>query len=255
LIYVTRRGFFIVSRYGNSAFRIPHSEFIKQEDRAMLANYGKKTDEKWQKKWDDTKLYSVDFNRPGDKLYLLEMFSYPSGYTLHMGHWWNYSLADSWGRMKTMQGFNVFHPMGFDAFGLPAENFAIKTGVHPKDSTEGNIATMERQLREIGCTYDWKHELSTCDPDYYKWTQWLFLKLYENGLAYQKEAPVNWCPTCMTVLANEQVVDGECERCGHEIVHKKMKQWFFKITAYAEELLNRLPSIDWPEKTKRIQEN
>ena len=221
----------------------------------MISAYGKQTDEKWQKKWEETGLYRYTETADREKLYLLEMFSYPSASKLHLGHWWNYSLPDSWGRMKHMQGYNVFHPMGFDAFGLPAENFAIKTGIHPKDSTENNIATMEQQLREIGCTYDWDYELVTCRADYYKWTQWLFLQLYKHDLAYRKEALINWCPKCMTVLANEQAAGGECERCHSQVSRKSMTQWFFKITDYAEQLLDGLSKLDWPEKTKRIQEN
>ncbi|MBQ2712325.1 MAG: leucine--tRNA ligase, partial [Clostridia bacterium] len=221
----------------------------------MLQKYSKSIDEKWQKIWAESKLYSFDRNSTKQKIYLLEMFSYPSGSKLHLGHWWNYSLPDSWGRMKRMQGFNVFHPMGFDAFGLPAENYAIKTGIHPKDSTKRNIATMEEQLRQMGATFDWDYEIKTCEPDYYKWTQWLFTELYRHGLAYRKNAPVNWCPKCQTVLANEQAAGGVCERCGSVVEHKNLTQWFLKITAYADELLDGLKDIDWPEKTKRIQEN
>ena len=218
-------------------------------------HYSRAIDEKWQKKWQETGLYHFDINTKKPKLYLLEMFSYPSASKLHMGHWWNYSLPDSWGRMKRMQGFNVFHPMGFDAFGLPAENFAIKTGIHPKDSTNENIATMEKQLSSIGCTYDWSHEIKTCDPAYYKWTQWLFIQLYKHGLAYKKEALVNWCPKCNTVLANEQAAGGICERCGSAVEQRNMSQWFFKITDYAEELLRCHDQLDWPERTKSIQRN
>ncbi|SCW43709.1 leucyl-tRNA synthetase [Ruminococcaceae bacterium YRB3002] len=218
-------------------------------------SYSVDIDRKWQKKWEETKLYKFNPDAEGKKLYCLEMFSYPSGANLHLGHWYNYSLTDSWSRMKRMQGYNVFHPMGFDSFGLPAENYAIKTGIHPKDSTLNNIATMEKQLREMGATYDWDYELATCMPEYYKWNQWFFIQLYNRGLAYRKNAPVNWCPKCQTVLANEQVVNGECERCGTEVVHKHMTQWFFKITDYAQELLDCLPQLDWPEKTKKIQTN
>ena len=217
--------------------------------------YSSSIDSKWQKKWKDTDLYRFDVNSDKKKIYLLEMFSYPSASKLHMGHWWNYSLPDSWGRMKRMQGFNVFHPMGFDAFGLPAENYAIKTGIHPKDSTNENIATMEQQLASIGCTYDWSHEIKTCDPSYYKWTQWLFIQLYKHGLAYKKEALVNWCPKCNTVLANEQAAGGVCERCGSTVEQRNMSQWFFKITDYAEELLSGHDKLDWPERTKSIQKN
>ena len=218
-------------------------------------SYSVEIDRKWQKKWEETELYKFDPNKKGDKLYCLEMFSYPSGANLHLGHWYNYSLTDSWSRFKRMQGFNVFHPMGFDAFGLPAENYAIKTGIHPQDSTLKNIATMEKQLKEMGATFDWNYELATCMPDYYKWNQWLFIKLFENNLAYRKNALVNWCPKCQTVLANEQVIDGKCERCDSEIERKNMTQWFFAITKYAQELLDCLPQLDWPEKTKKIQTN
>lgn len=212
-------------------------------------------DKKWQKIWEDTQLYKFDKEKLDKKLYCLEMFSYPSGANLHVGHWYNFGLTDSWARMKRLQGFNVFHPMGFDAFGLPAENYAIKTGIHPKDSTYKNIKTMERQLQEMGATYDWDYEVITCAPEYYKWTQWIFLKLFEHGLAYRKKAPVNWCPSCKTVLANEQVVDGACERCHNEVTKRDLTQWFYKITAYAQELLDCIPSLDWPEKTKKIQTN
>lgn len=221
----------------------------------MKFEYSKETDEKWQKKWEENQIYAFDPTSEKEKIYLLEMFSYPSGSRLHLGHWWNYSLPDSWGRMKRMQGYNVFHPMGFDAFGLPAENYAIKTGVHPKDSTDENIKTMEGQLKKIGATYDWKHEIKTCEPEYYQWTQWLFLQLYKAGLAYKKEAPVNWCPNCKTVLANEQAMGGVCERCDSQIIRKPLSQWFFAITKYADELIEGLDKLDWPEKTKQIQRN
>lgn len=211
-------------------------------------------EKKWQKIWKDEKLNEFDKNYD-KKFYCLEMFSYPSGAKLHIGHWYNYGLTDSFARYKRMKGYSVFQPMGFDAFGLPAENYAIKTGVHPEDSTVKNIETMEEQLSRIGAMFDWTQEIKTCMPDYYKWTQWLFLKLYENGLAYRKEAPVNWCPSCNTVLANEQVVGGVCERCGSTVVKKDLTQWFFKITNYAEELLNDLDKLDWPEKTKLMQKN
>ena len=217
--------------------------------------YSTETDIKWQNKWEETKLYRFNPDKIDKKLYCLEMFSYPSGANLHVGHWYNYGLTDSWARMKRMQGFNVFHPQGFDAFGLPAENYAIKTGVHPKDSTYKNIATMETQLKRMGATFDWDYEVVTCDPEYYKWTQWIFLKLFEKGLTYRKKAPVNWCPSCKTVLANEQVIDGACERCKNEVTKRDLTQWFYKITEYAQELLDCLPGLDWPEKTKKIQTN
>ena len=215
----------------------------------------KDIEEKWQNKWEEDKLYDFKDDDNKEKLYCLEMFSYPSGAKLHLGHWYNFGVADTWARFKQMKGYNVFEPMGFDAFGLPAENYAIKTGIHPRISTEKNIETMEAQLRKMGAMFDWSHEVITCNPDYYKWTQWMFLKLYENDLAFKKEAPVNWCDKCKTTLANEQVISGECERCGTTVIRKNMSQWFFRITKYAEELLDCLPDLDWPEKTKSLQTN
>ncbi len=215
----------------------------------------KEIERKWQARWEKAKENAFDKKSDKQKFYMLEMFSYPSGAKLHIGHWYNYGPADSYARFKRMQGYNVFQPMGFDAFGLPAENYAIKTGIHPKDSTEQNIATMEKQLKAMGAMFDWSAEVKTCEEAYYKWTQWMFLRLYEKGLAYRKEAPVNWCPSCRTVLANEQAEGGKCERCGSEVVRKNLTQWFFKITEYAEELLTGLDSLDWPEKTKNMQRN
>ncbi len=215
----------------------------------------KSVESKWQAKWEKTKLNVFNKKNADKKLYVLEMFSYPSGAKLHVGHWYNYGPTDTYARFKRMNGYEVFQPMGFDAFGLPAENYAIKTGIHPKDSTEKNIETMETQLKHMGAMFDWSAEIKTCEEDYYKWTQWLFLQLYKKGLAYRKEALVNWCPSCETVLANEQVVQGECERCGSTVLRKDMTQWFFKITDYAEELLQDLPKLDWPEKTKLMQKN
>ena len=218
-------------------------------------NYSKKIDAKWQEKWKKENLYKYNPNGEGKKFYTMEMFSYPSGAKLHLGHWFNYAPSDSYARFKKMQGYNVFHPMGFDAFGLPAENYAIKTGIHPEDSTLKNIETMKMQLDEMGGSYDWDYSVQTCMPDYYKWTQWIFVKLYEAGLAYKKEAPVNWCNSCKTVLANEQVINGQCERCGTAVERKKLAQWFFKITKYAQELLDGLDTLDWPESTKKVQIN
>ncbi|WP_039656653.1 leucine--tRNA ligase [Clostridium tyrobutyricum] len=215
--------------------------------------YSTKIDEKWQKKWEETHIYKFNEDDIKNKLYVMEMFSYPSGSRLHAGHWFNYAPVDSWARLKRMQGYNVFQPMGFDSFGLPAENYAIKTGIHPSDSTEKNIATMEKQLKSMGAMFNWENEVITCHPDYYKWNQWLFLQLYKHGLAYRKNAPVNWCPSCNTVLANEQVQEGCCERCGTEVTKKDLTQWFFKITDYAEELLQDLDKLDWPETTKAMQ--
>ena len=215
----------------------------------------KKIEKKWQAIWEKEKINTFNPKNVNKKYYCLEMFSYPSAAKLHLGHWYNYGPTDSFVRYKKMKGFEVFQPMGFDAFGLPAENYAIKTGIHPKDSTDKNIENMEQTLREMGAMFDWNAEIKTCNEDYYKWTQWLFLKLFEKGLAYRKEAPVNWCPSCKTVLANEQVVNGECERCHSTVVKKNLTQWFFKITDYAEELLQGLNGLDWPEKTKLMQKN
>ena len=220
-----------------------------------MGNYNTSIDKKWQDKWEETGLYKFDTNSDKEKLYVLEMFSYPSGSQLHAGHWFNYGPVDSWARLKRMQGYNVFQPMGFDAFGLPAENFAIKTGIHPKDSTYKNIETMTAQLKAMGAMFNWENTLTTCSEDYYKWTQWLFLQLLNKGLAYRKKAPVNWCPSCQTVLANEQVHDGLCERCSTEVTKKDLTQWFFKITEYADELIEKLDGLDWPEKTVAIQKH
>jgi leucyl-tRNA synthetase len=211
---------------------------------------------KWQNYWTDHSVNKTDLSSTAKKLYTLVMFIYPSGSKLHIGHWYNYGPTDSWARFNKLKGFNVFEPIGYDAFGLPAENYAIKTGIHPYDSTMTNIADIRKQLQKMGCMYDWSSELMTCVPEYYKWNQWLFLQLYKKGLAYRKNAPVNWCPNDHTVLANEQVLsDGTCERCGHLVVQKNLTQWFFKITDYAEELLSGLDTINWPEKTKSMQRN
>ncbi|HKJ69900.1 MAG TPA: leucine--tRNA ligase [bacterium] len=210
-------------------------------------------EKKWRAYWQDHQLHKPDLDNPGDKLYTLVMFSYPSGDKLHCGHWYNFGPTDTWARYHRLQGKDVFEPMGFDAFGLPAENYAIQHGIHPHESTQANINYMRKQLREIGAMYDWRNEVDTSDPEYYQWTQWIFLQLYHMGLAYKKKSPVNWCPSCETVLANEQVIDGKCERCDTPVVKKNLEQWFFKITEYAEELLEGLDRIDWPEKTKAMQ--
>ncbi len=215
----------------------------------------KSVEKKWRERWEKERLSVFNPKNSEKKYYCLEMFSYPSSSKLHLGHWYNYGPTDSFVRYKKMKGYEIFQPMGFDAFGLPAENFAIKTGIHPKDSTEQNIANMEQTLSNMGAMFDWTAEIKTCNEDYYKWTQWLFLKLLEKGLAYRKNAPVNWCPNCKTVLANEQVVNGECERCNSTVIKKDLTQWFFKITDYAEELLQGLNGLDWPEKTKLMQKN
>jgi len=211
-------------------------------------------EKKWQDKWADDGIYEVkeESNRP--KFYALTMLPYTSG-DLHIGHWYAMAPSDVHARFKRMQGYNVLHPMGFDAFGLPAENAAISHGIHPYTWTMKNVENMRHQLRSIGAIYDWKREVITCLPEYYKWTQWFFLKLYHAGLAYRGKAPVNWCPKCQTVLANEQVVgEGLCERCGTEVTKKDMEQWFFRITKYAEELLDH-SQIDWPERIKTMQTN
>jgi len=216
----------------------------------------KNIEKKWQNYWEKNKCHKVDFKKSYNKFYMLEMFSYPSGDKLHCGHWYNFGPSDTYARYKKMQGFNVFQPMGFDAFGLPAENNAIKKGVHPKESTKENIDYMMKQLKGIGAMYDWSKYIDTSDPNYYKWTQWVFLKLYKKGLAYRKKAPVNWCPSCNTVLANEQVInEKQCERCESFVIKKELTQWFFKITDYAEDLLKGHEIIDWPEKTISMQKN
>jgi leucyl-tRNA synthetase len=215
----------------------------------------KEIESRWRDYWDKNNLHRTDLSRYENKLYSLVMFSYPSADKLHVGHWYNFGPADTWARMKKMQGYNVFEPMGFDSFGLPAENYAIKTGINPAVSTAENVEIIRNQLKQIGALYDWSRELSTSDPDYYKWTQWLFLKFFEHGQAVRKEAPVNWCPSCRTVLANEQVLDGRCERCETPITKRNLRQWFLKITDYADRLLAGLEKLDWPEKTLDMQRN
>ena len=213
---------------------------------------------KWQKYWKENQTFKCeeDENYPKEKrCYVLDMFPYPSGEGLHVGHPEGYTATDIYSRFLRMYGYNVLHPMGFDSFGLPAENYAIKTGTHPLITTEKNIKNFERQIEALGFSYDWSRKISTCEPSYYKWTQYLFLKLYEKGLAYQKEAAINWCPSCMTGLANEEVKDGKCERCSSNIERKNIRQWFLKITAYADELLEGLEELDWPESIKQMQRN
>jgi leucyl-tRNA synthetase len=213
---------------------------------------------KWQKYWDENKTYkcSEDSSFPEEKrFYCLDMFPYPSGAGLHVGHPEGYTASDILSRYRRMNGFNVLHPMGWDAFGLPAENYAIKTGTHPKISTGENIATFKKQIKKIGFSYDWDREIDTTDPAYFKWTQWIFLKLFEKGLAYEATVPINWCPACKTGLANEEVVDGKCDRCGKIVTKKDLRQWMLKITAYAERLLKDLDRLDWPEPIKLMQKN
>lgn len=215
-------------------------------------------EKKWQKYWKENKTFEVreEDSYPKDKrAYVLDMFPYPSGDGLHVGHPEGYTATDIYVRFLRMQGFNVLHPIGFDSFGLPAENYAIKTGTHPKITTEKNIANFIRQIESLGFCYDWSRMVTTSDPSYYKWTQSLFLKLYEKGLAYEKEAAINWCPSCMTGLANEEVKDGKCERCSSSIERKKIRQWFLKITEYAEKLLQDLEELDWPPSIKEMQRN
>jgi leucyl-tRNA synthetase len=212
-------------------------------------------EKKWQDRWADARLFEVQDDPSKKKCYILDMFPYPSGAGLHVGHPEGYTATDIVARKRRMEGWNVLHPMGWDAFGLPAENYAIKTGVHPDESTKKNIATFRRQLQSLGFSYDWTREISTCDPEYYKWTQWLFLFLYKNDLAYKRKAPVNWCASCQTVLANEQVEDGRCERCKNEVIQKELEQWFFRVTEYADRFLSDIEKVQWPDKIKLIQRN
>ena len=215
----------------------------------------KEIEKKWQKYWEENDCFHTEEDESKKKYYCLEMFPYPSG-KLHMGHVRNYSIGDVVARFKKMDGYNVLHPMGWDSFGLPAENAAIKHGIHPNIWTWDNIKEMRLQLKELGLSYDWKREVATCHPDYYKWMQWIFIQFYNKGLAYKKENPVNWCPSCQTVLANEQVVDGCCERCKTPVGKKNLSQWYFKITDYAERLLDNLDTLDgWPAKVKTMQRN
>jgi len=209
---------------------------------------------KWRQRWEDEKTYRTDLNDVERKLYVLVMYSYPSEKKLHIGHWWNYGPTDTFARFRRMQGYNVFEPMGFDAFGLPAENYAIKHGVHPAVTTRESVGYIREQLKQIGAMYDWSKEIDTSRPEYYRWTQWLFLQLFHNGAAYRKRAPVNWCPKCATVLANEQVTaGGTCERCDTKVTTRDLEQWFFRITDFADQLLEGLERIDWPEATKAVQ--
>ena len=219
-------------------------------------------EQKWQAKWAENKAFKTPENlREGKKKYILDMFPYPSGAGLHVGHVESYTATDIYSRYLRMKGFDVLHPQGFDAFGLPAENYAVQTGVHPAETTKKAIETFKRQIDSMGFSYDWEREVISSDPEYYKWTQWLFLELYKNGLAYKKKAKVNWCPECQTVLANEQAEGGKCDRCGSEVVQKDLEQWFFKITDFIEDngkttgLLSGLQKVDWPESTKLLQKN
>ena len=218
----------------------------------MAAPYNHRAiEEKWRKHWEENPINTNDGKK--EKYYCLDMFPYPSGNGLHVGHWRGYVISDVWSRYKLMQNYYVIHPMGWDAFGLPAENYAIKMGIHPSKSTADNVSKIKEQIQEIAAIYDWDMEVNTTDPEFYKWTQWIFVKMFERGLAYEKEMPINWCPSCKTGLANEEVVNGKCERCGADVTKKNLKQWMLKITAYADRLLADLDKLDWPEKVKKMQ--
>ena len=218
----------------------------------MAVPYNHKAiEKKWRQKWEENPVNVDDGKKP--KYYCLDMFPYPSGNGLHVGHWRGYVISDVWSRYKMMQGYYLIHPMGWDAFGLPAENYAIKTGQHPAISTAKNISNIKRQINEIAAIYDWDREVNTTDPNFYKWTQWIFVKMFKEGLAYEKEFPINWCPSCKTGLANEEVVNGCCERCGTPVTKKNLRQWMLRITKYADRLLNDLDKLEWPEKVKKMQ--
>ena len=218
----------------------------------MAVPYNHKAiEKKWRQKWEENPVNVDDGKKP--KYYCLDMFPYPSGNGLHVGHWRGYVISDVWSRYKMMQGYYLIHPMGWDAFGLPAENYAIKTGQHPAISTAKNISNIKRQINEIAAIYDWDREVNTTDPDFYKWTQWIFVKMFKEGLAYEKEFPINWCPSCKTGLANEEVVNGCCERCGTPVTKKNLRQWMLRITKYADRLLSDLDKLEWPEKVKKMQ--
>ena len=208
-------------------------------------------EKKWQEFWEKNPINPKDEKK--EKYYCLDMFPYPSGSGLHVGHWRGYVISDAWSRYQVIKGKYVIHPMGWDAFGLPAENYAIKMGIHPSITTKKNVENIKRQLQQINAIYDWDMEVNTTDPEFYKWTQWIFVKMFEKGLAYEKEFPINWCPSCKTGLANEEVVDGKCERCGTAVTKKNLRQWMLKITEYADRLLDDLQELDWPEKVKKMQ--
>src|SRR5688572_8139108 len=215
----------------------------------------KHNDALWQARWEEAGVFRAREEGAGKKAYILDMFPYPSGAGLHVGHPEGYTATDIVARYRRMHGDNVLHPMGWDAFGLPAENYAIKHGVHPAKTTAAAMENFRRQIKAIGLSYDWSREIATCDPAYFKWTQWIFLRLFERGLAYQANVPINWCPSCRTGLANEEVKAGVCERCGTAVERRDMKQWLLKITAYADRLLDDLAEVDWPESTLAMQRN
>lgn len=229
---------------------VPFRLFVRRKMMATPYNHTV-IEKKWRKYWEENPINKKDDKKK--KYYCLDMFPYPSGNGLHVGHWRGYVISDVWSRYKMMQGYYVIHPMGWDAFGLPAENYAIKMGEHPSVSTEKNINNIKRQIKDIASIYDWDMEINTTDPKFYKWTQWIFIKMFEKGLAYEKEMPINWCPSCKTGLANEEVVDGKCERCSSFVTKKNLKQWMLKITKYAPRLLESLNKLDWPEKVKKMQ--
>ncbi|HPX12796.1 MAG TPA: class I tRNA ligase family protein, partial [Treponemataceae bacterium] len=224
-----------------------------------MAKYPFETIEpKWQQFWETNKTFRAveDASVPKEKrAYVLDMFPYPSAAGLHVGHPEGYTATDIWCRYLRMNGYSVLHPMGFDSFGLPAENYAIKTGTHPRITTEENITKFRQQIKSFGFSYDWDREISTCEDDYYHWTQWIFLQLFKQGLAYEAETPINWCPSCKTGLANEEVKDGRCDRCGTQTTRKNIRQWLLKITQYADRLLADLDTLDWPESVKLMQKN
>jgi leucyl-tRNA synthetase len=226
--------------------------YLAKESTTMDYNV-RAVEQKWKQRWRETNAHKVREDSGKPKYYCLDMFPYPSGSGLHVGHWRGYTISDVWSRYKKLQGYEVLHPMGWDAFGLPAENYAIQHGVHPAVSTAKNVANFKRQLEEIGAMYDWDREINTSDPSFYKWTQYFFIKMFERGLAYKKKMPINWCPSCKTGLANEEVVDGKCDRCGSDVTKREMEQWMLKITAYADRLLEDLDKLDWPDKVKRMQ--
>lgn len=218
----------------------------------MAAPYNhKEIEKKWRENWSEHPVNVNDGKKP--KYYCLDMFPYPSGSGLHVGHWRGYVISDVWSRYKMLKGYYIIHPMGWDAFGLPAENYAIKMGVHPSISTAENVSNIKKQINEIAAVYDWDMEVNTTDPEFYKWTQWIFVKMFKAGLAYEKQMPINWCPSCKTGLANEEVVNGECERCGSPVTKKNLRQWMLKITEYADRLLEDLDKLEWPEKVKKMQ--
>ena len=215
----------------------------------------KAVEEKWQKIWEDKGVFHASEDTGKEKFYALIEFPYPSGQGLHVGHPRPYTALDTVARKRRLEGYNVLYPIGWDAFGLPTENYAIKNHIHPEIVTKKNIARFKKQIQSLGISFDWSREINTTDPEYYKWTQWIFIQLYKHGLAYKKEMNVNWCTSCKCVLANEEVVNGVCERCGSEVVHKVKSQWMLKITKYADRLINDLDLVNYPDRVKAHQKN